>query len=90
MIIKIAILVALVIFIFYRCTKDFNFDLVDITSWEYSTRTKYYVVEFTWIGSSRLTGFLISDEPPSVGERYVIAGYDISKGMWHIVKKKCL
>ena len=87
---KRILLVLLVAFIIYRCTNNFDFDLVEIKSWEYSTETKYYIVEFTWTDSSLLTGLLISDEPPSEGERYVVGGYDVSKQMWHIVKKKCL
>ena len=86
---KIIILVFVVICIFYRCTKNFNLDLVEIKSWEYSTKCKYYIVEFTWTDkNSTLTGLLISDEPPSEGERYVVAGYDVSKKMWHIIKQK--
>ena len=89
MMVKIAILVLVIICIFYRCTNDFNFDLIEIMSWEYSTEKKYYVVEFKWTNSSELLqGFLISDEQPLEGERYLVAGYDMSKGMWHIVKKK--
>lgn len=90
MIAKIIILVLLVGLITYRCTNNFNFDLVEIKSWEYSTKCKYYIVEFTWTDDSILQGLLISDEPPSDEERYVVAGYDSSKGLWHIVKKKKL
>ena len=75
--------------VFYRSTNNFNFDLIKIQSWEYSPVLKGYVVEFIWKDKNKvLTGFLLSVEPPSREERYVVGGYDISKGMWHIVKQK--
>ena len=89
--IEILILVLLLALVFYRSTNGFDFDLVEIKSWEYSTKEKFYLVEFKWDSAgSTLQGFLVSDEAPSKDGKYVVGGFDASKNMWHIIKKKSI
>jgi hypothetical protein len=74
--------------ILYRITNGFKFGLIEITSFEYSTENKHYVVEFERNGSVE-KGYIVAKEPPAWQEsKFAIAGYDVSKEMWHIIEIK--
>ena len=87
-IMKFLVLVLIVMLILYKSTNKFNLGLVNITGYKYSPKDKFYVVEFERDGLTE-EGFLVSSEPPAWQEsKFVIAGYDISKKMWHIIEIK--
>lgn len=82
------VLLILSFLVLYRSTRGFSFDRVEIKSWEYSTDYNAFIVEFRWYNNSQRKGILIAEEPPALQEEeYIIAGYDITKGLWHVVKK---
>ena len=87
---KVILLVLLILFVAYRCTRNFNFNVVEIESWEYSTKYDCYLVEFRWYHSEEtLSGFYVADEPPVLNvESFKIEGYDFSKGLWLVKKQK--
>lgn len=87
---KLIILVLLILFVAYRCTRNFNFNVVEIASWKHSTKYDCYLVEFRWNDCQEtLSGFYIADEPPSLNvEDFKIEGYDFSKGLWLVKKTK--
>lgn len=84
---KILFLIFLIGFVIYKSTNNLNFDIVEIEDWGYSVEEKRYNVTFKWKGQS-LPGFIIDGKSPSMEKKYVVAGYDANKRMWHLVEKK--
>ena len=84
MIIGLLILSFLIVF---RSSGNLEFNICEVKAWTPSKEGNVFYLTIYWKGKMR-NAFIFSENIPELDAQYKIVGYDVTRGMWHVILSK--